>query len=132
MILITHILAIAFGISLMEKQNDEKILFVLKLCIASTIVDGCVSSFFVSYWFFLENLADKFCIIIKRIQTLKLNSRQCQKYSEGTLLTQTKLLNNSNFRADHIRNLSKLHNILLNIVNNIKSCYSLQVCNIKI
>lgn len=68
MFVVLNILTIAFAISLTDRENNEKFLFVIKLYIASIMADGCISSFFVSYWFFLENLADRFGIINERLR----------------------------------------------------------------
>lgn len=61
--LFIQILAITFGYMLLEKQENGKIKFLLEVCVGSVMTDGCVVSFFVTYWFFLENVADRINIV---------------------------------------------------------------------
>lgn len=68
MFVLTQLVSIAFGFTMMEKQINGNSLQIIQTYVASAMTDGCITSFFMTYWFFLENLADRFCIINERLR----------------------------------------------------------------
>lgn len=70
-IVITHVLfmaliqifSIALGLELLAKNENASILLVFEIYVGTVPADGCVSSFLVIYWFYLENVADRIDII---------------------------------------------------------------------
>lgn len=63
MILFNQILAITFGFVMLAKEENGNIAVVFEIYVGSAMADGCFLSFFVTYWFFLENVAGRIDII---------------------------------------------------------------------
>lgn len=76
MVLVNQILAITFGFVLLAKE-DVNITRVFEIYVWGTMTDGCFLSFFVTYWFFLENVVDRINIIN---ESLRLKFHLAEKF----------------------------------------------------
>lgn len=68
MILLNQTLAITLGVDLLGKQENGSIYLVFETYVGSVMADGGFLSIFVTYWFFLENVADRIDIINERLR----------------------------------------------------------------
>ncbi|KAJ6641362.1 hypothetical protein Bhyg_06301, partial [Pseudolycoriella hygida] len=116
MILIDQILATLYGFVLLATQENENFTLVLEVYLGSTPIDGGVISFYVTYWFFLQNIADRINFINERL-------RNYSTIIHNLPVEQLEL----DSRKNHfIIELAALHAILLNIINKINRCYTVQ------
>lgn len=56
---LSQILAIAFGFELLAKGNHKNLMLVVDVFVGNVFADGSFYSFFVTYWLFLENVANR-------------------------------------------------------------------------
>lgn len=65
-----------FSLLISKGTNDTRLTFIIETYVGHALMAGCISSYLTTYWYFLANIADRFCIMNEGLRLIKSFSRK--------------------------------------------------------